>query len=337
MRNSKIDRDTETWKLEIRYLVQTGSWEKAWTQVNDAYQRTVPSNHERPIPLSVWLEFFALPRIRNLAKLSPQKDYGSDGEKGHGDQDASHQPQRLASPYKPPSSLWAHRLKLLFDKAPTETIEYRRASPSRIRKIVEFLLRLQHIDAALKISKDYLSSLPRSLSSTTAKTCTDIINLHVAFGSPHSGLRKLKHIERQYKQLLELHGDLRPDSNTLFLMLSPLRRVKRCGSAAKSIVEDFVKEWGPEIVDARVRRRVTSLALKEGRIDIAQEYSRPAANVLPTQPAPGSASKSWQLSRSVVRAPRRVLFSKAGKENYLWHQLRRRVSLRLRDNSKKFS
>ncbi|KAF5337105.1 hypothetical protein D9611_003133 [Ephemerocybe angulata] len=319
MRASRIERNVETWKLEIRYLVDIGLWDTAWARAQEYHHEHRSDRTDGdPVPLFIWLELFGTPRRGVSPSSTRSKPVEPSRENG-------------ASPSRDPfllsaedSRLWNRRVSLLFDAAPKVLSDFRQVQPYVVRKVVTFLLRLGYRENALTLTQGYLRSMPSIIESRAAQVCTDIVNLHVSFGSTKKGLAKWKESEALLQSLLDLNSSLRPNSDTLFLLLSPLRHAKKCGTMARTIALSFGAKWGDELVDHRVKRRVVTLALKQGRHDIARQFM-----VSPKEITHGlkssSGSGSSQQEGELKRLPRRETFERVGREKYLWHELNNRI------------
>ena len=278
MRAALIPRNVQTSKLEVRYLVHTDSWDKAWESAQEYPCETQPSPGEGPhIPLEIWLEMFGMPR---KSYIRQSKQVGKRGGNDHPAGDA-----QLAS--RQESETWKRRLRLLLDSAPAEMNDFAGVDPYTIRCMVWCLFRLQHREEASSITKAYFRSLPSTLSVKDSASCTDILNLH-----------------------------LRPDSDTLFLLLGHLRDVKQCAIIAPSVVKNFRARWGDGILDNRVKRRVVTLALKGGRPDIAMKF------MVSRDELKGEDEDS---SQTTPTATRRELFPGVGKERVLSSNAHARV------------
>ncbi|EAU93152.1 hypothetical protein CC1G_10520 [Coprinopsis cinerea okayama7 len=308
---SRLPRNMETTKLEVRYMVHRGAWDQAWRLVTEPTSTRSPNT----IPLPIWVEFFQFRRLgydpprRTRARLTgvmPSRQQG-DALKD-----------------------WDPRLKLLFEWAPAEMSDPRRIPPRVILSIVTHLLRLHRFDHAMTLTTSYLRSIPRRLTPRRREDCINIVNAHVALGSSATGLRKLRDGEKTLKILLRLHSNIRPNATTLFLLLSGLRKAKHCGTRAERVVRKFAGKWGKELKeDLRVRRRVASLALKEGRLDIAKAYSTDPKGTKTgrsTSESPTEANPTLRFRRLSDK----VLLSRRGEDRRLWQRVRMRTKFALR-------
>jgi hypothetical protein len=305
MRAALIPRNLQTSKLEIRYLVHTDSWDQAWKRAQEHPCHPQPSRGEE-IPLPVWLEMFGMPRKAHVRQ----------SERGMKQEEDDHPPEgtRLAS--RQESKTWNRRLRLLLDSAPAEMTDFAGVDAYTIRSVVWCLLRLQYREEALSITEAYFRSLPLTLTVKDSARCTAILNLHVSFGALGKGLAKFNATQTILQSLFDANPALRPDSNTLFLLLGPLRHAKWCATKAQSVVKEFCARWGDGILDNRVKRRVVTLALKGGRPDIAEMFT------VPRDELKGDEEDS---SQTTPMATRRELFGGVGKERVLSSRARTRV------------
>ncbi|KAH6917484.1 hypothetical protein BKA70DRAFT_336152 [Coprinopsis sp. MPI-PUGE-AT-0042] len=308
MKASRIRRNQETWKLETRYLVQTGSWNQAWRIITRPDPlRGISSDN---IPLPIWIEFFQLTKPGYIAS----------GETMH----------KRPSPFPDPDT-WDPRLRLLFQRAPKELATPQRVPPRDINTIVSFFLRLQRPDRAMEITTSYLRALPRRLTPSWRKGCVDLLNSHVALGSSGKGVRNLERNIKTLKKLCNLHSGIRPDATTLFALLSPLKKVAKCATTANRFTQFFMRQWCKEAdLDLRVRRRIVTLALKEGRLDLAKAYSEEPELIATRHPHALSARNEASITRlRLRRLSDKILFPRTPKERHLLFiaKLRLKVAL----------
>ncbi|KAJ3550238.1 hypothetical protein NMY22_g580 [Coprinellus aureogranulatus] len=315
MRRSLIPRNLKTWQLEIRYLVQTDSWDQAWKEAH-LYPDHIrpPQGEERPIPLLIWLELFGMPR-RTASMSQGKRRIDGNEEALPGYNAESILPNELA--------IWNRRLRLLLDHSPREFVDFQGVKPYTVRAVIWCLLRLGHREEAMSITTAYFRSLPSALSSKHIRTCTEIINLNVALGSTGKGLAKLEVMQSTLRSLLDANPALRPDSNTLFLLLQPLQRARWCATKAQSVVRAFCTEWGDHLLGDRARRRVVSLALKGGRPDIAEKFAAHRKDLKGDKRASQTQTPVHKPA-SLPPSPRDI-FKGSGKERVAWARARSRL------------
>jgi hypothetical protein len=325
MRADGLTSNLETWKLKTRWLVQTGSWDRAWNAVvssNLAFKATSSDVSSKPaVPLPIWLEFFgALKRGAPSRQTKKPRDGSSTS---HLDFDV-HAARYRVLMANPPSSAF-HDLAL--------------TSPRTVYFVVFAMLKTRHTTTALSLTKSYFHSLPPRMSAAWVRTCLDIIHLHIFMGSSHRGLKKFYEGWRTMNTLITLHPTLRPTSTTLFLLLAPLRQAKRCGTVAWSILHRSRSRWGARVEDRRVRRRVAGLAVKEGRMDIVnaillteQMWSRKHGKWKTIEQVLGRMSMV-PPPRQLLRRPAKKLFKHNGREERQWHLLKRRIKRVIRNRT----
>ncbi|KAG5653582.1 hypothetical protein H0H81_012089 [Sphagnurus paluster] len=339
MHMESIPSNIETWTLRTRWLVQSGWWDKAWKEAIEAFPRSNIRETNGPaksrflvtdtLPLPIWLEFFRTVKHgmkRQRTRIRP----------------ASPSSVESTSDSEQPSipDLYWKRYQILMNNRPANIPhDLAQTSPTVVYSVVSILLHAREVDKAISLTKSYLTNLPPRMSTSRTMKCLDIIHLHIALGSSHSGLRNLFETRRTMISLLASHPALQPTSTTVFLLLRQLRRAKHCGTVAQRVVHEFKRKWGAHIEDRRVKRRVATLALKEGRMDIVR-------SILHSERGPRWACATWKLMEEVVgktatprprrllRAPARKIFKHNGREEAHWRRLLKRVSLR-RHNRRK--
>ena len=156
----------------------------------------------------------------------------------------------------------------------------------------------------------------------------EIIHLHIlhiqkrGLAKYHSSIRVLCHY-------LAFHSQLRPTSKTLFCILQTLRCTKKAGTISQRLLDSFEQRWGPEAIDHQVRRRLASLALKEGRVDIAQ--AQVAHQSRPEIKRNSRLSNSGPTKTRFPKLPRiRFIYLGRNKEVQRWKLLYRKVWRRTR-------
>jgi len=323
MRADGLEGNLETWKLKVRWLVQAGSWDRAWNEVssNQAFKAT--SSHlsgNLAIPLPIWLEFF-----RGLKR-------GALSGRMKGRWDGSY-PSLLDFD---PKGVHSARFRTLMANPPSSAFhESTGTSPRTVYFVVLMMLKTRYTATALSLTKSYFHSLPPRISTAWVRTCLDIIHLHIIMGSSQKGLKKLYEVQRTMSTLITLHPTFRPSSTTLFLLLAPLRQAKRCGTVAWNVLHRFRSRWGTRVEDRRVRRRVAALATKEGRMDIVNSillteriWNRMHGNWKTAEQVLGRVSTVPQ-ARQLLRARAKRLFKHNGREERQWCLLQRRIKRRV--------
>ncbi|KAF9462139.1 hypothetical protein BDZ94DRAFT_1195093 [Collybia nuda] len=323
MKADGLPGNIETWKLKVRWLIQTGWWDQAWNEVmesrNWAITEWAPPQNS-PIPPQIWLEFF-----RTLKRAPARRRYMDRWEQNS----SSHAAQNLED--RPDSTiLHLARFHTVTANCPMLTPKgFTQASPRMVYFVVMTMLRSQQAASALSFTQAFFKALPPSIPSNWVRTCQEIIHLHIALGSSQRGLRRLYECRRTMVTLTKTHSALKPTSTSLLLLLSPLRHAKRCGTVAWNICRSFRRQWGTKTVDRRVRRRIMTLAVKEGRMDIVDK-------ILSSEKTYRWAHGMWKKTtltlggthplrpRKILRPPAKKLFRYNGREERLWQLFRRR-------------
>lgn len=326
MRADGLTANLETWKLRVRWLVQTGSWDRAWNEVVRKFSSKDMSSDfpgNLAIPLPVWLEFFG-PLKPGALKERPKKR--RDGSYASLVDFDSH-------------AVRSARHRMLMANPPFPLDQLALTSPRTIYVVVLTMLKTRHTAAALSLTKSYFHSLPPRISTAWIRRCLDIIHLHIIMGSPHKGLKKFCEARRTMTTLTGFHPALRPTSTTLFLLLAPLRQAKQCGTIAWRTLRNSKSRWGTRVEDRRVRRRIAALAAKEGRIDIVNAISlaerawcRIHGNWKTAEEALGRISMP-PPRRRLLRTPEKKLFKHNGREERQWHLLKRRIKRVIRNRT----
>jgi hypothetical protein len=189
------------------------------------------------------------------------------------------------------------------------------------------------------------------------RACLDVLHLHLSVPlstSPslsslpvsQTGLSEYYSARKAVKDILAAHDALKPTPRTLFLLLGSLRRTKQCGTLAWRTVQWFSRRWGdgqPESVeDRRVRRRLTSLAIKEGRLDIAEDAMKRQRAASESEAASCGEQMNEERERGISAEEGSVfadislrdLHIRRGKEVYFWQRMRSRVRIARRAQKK---
>ncbi|KAG6885862.1 hypothetical protein C0993_008825 [Termitomyces sp. T159_Od127] len=317
MRVDNIPGNFETWQLRVRWLVQSGMWDKAWKECMEMPPRTnttkdeegdVDSKVSNKLPLHIWMEFFrTLKYGTTRIRRKKQHPMGSDES----------------------SDLYSARYNTLMNFQPTLIPrDLSKTPPKVVYNAVWAMLHVGRADQALSFVKNYLACLPRSLNVSRYRICLEILHLLVAKWSSQRGLRRLYETRRMMVSLLSIYPTITPTSTTLYLLLAPLYRAKRCGTVAANILRAFKSDYGSRTEDRRVRRRVANLALKEGRMDIVDKMLRAERRARGVHARwrliHGAAAKP--LSRKHRRPPTQKIFRHNGQEERRWCVFIRRVS-----------
>ncbi|KAF8832267.1 hypothetical protein HHX47_DHR1001589 [Lentinula edodes] len=248
MAAANINHNSETHKLVIRWQIRIGAWDAAWQTLTASrvFQGTKDGDDGAGWPDSLWLEFFGSLKRRSIRRKGVVMEE-PDG----------------------PFVVYAQRFLLLMKNRPDFSLT--QAKPRVIHSIAYILLQLQEQEQALRLVQTYFSYLPAQITPKFTEQCLDIIHILVVFGSRSRGLKKFHEHRKILTSLLAYHPSFRPTSTTLFLLLGSLRGAMRSGALASECLASFKRRWGAGIEDHRVRLRVASLALKQGRLDISSD------------------------------------------------------------------
>lgn len=323
-----LPKNLESYQLEVRNLVQQGLWDQAWRYVLTLKDEGVLPNSphdEAGVPIEIWLEFCRTPRVypmrsrllydeggrmvgKSLEKIIPTPAE----EKTH---------QRVLNQHRPPKMPPLHR-----------------TPPFAVFCIVQLLIRSGDSKRALELTKSFFSAIPRSLRQNHIRRCMEIIHMHMINCPAKDGLRRFYETRRTMISLLKLHGALRPNARSIFLLLTPLQRAKKCGTIAYKVLQTARKEWGPLVEDRRVQRRVALLAVKEGRHDLVRNVLRDESAMryarhgqLLAQQAADNLTPLLETDRAYTRLPLHVIYPRKGRETRLWYRLRSRIYQKTND------
>ncbi|PPQ92682.1 hypothetical protein CVT25_013989 [Psilocybe cyanescens] len=258
---AKIPKNTETYKLEVRWYIAKELWNNAWNYVQ---QLILAKKLPEAIPYSIWLEFCRTPKARRIRR----QEYDEDG-------------QPLRSYFECVDNNledWKRRQKLLSDHRPAHVPTLANTKPFAVYCLTQLLIRTGNRERALNLTEAYFQSMPRCMDTKNALRCLATIHAHMVSCTAKDGLPKFFETRRTLISLLKLHPLLRPNSRTLYLLLGPLRRAKKCGTVAWKTLRTFRSQWGTQVEDKQVRRRVSQLALKEGRMDLVTKMMESEAS-----------------------------------------------------------
>ncbi|KAI9461841.1 hypothetical protein HD554DRAFT_2000833, partial [Boletus coccyginus] len=261
MRAESIPPNMETWKLHVRWFVRTGKWNDAWKYVLEITEKqSVATNlPNKPIPLPLWLELFGSQKRGALR---------------HWDAQNSRLRKRLMPrPYQKSSAVERLRYRALMQVSPLLTSSGQvQILPRTILIVTQMMCHVGQRGLALSTALSYLESLPPQLRRCDRRRVLDLVNFHLSIVTRHRRSCLKQHFtqRRVLWKFLHARPDLIPSSTTLFLLLGPLRGCRRSGTLAMQCLRLFQKRWGLRVHSRLVRRRVASLALKEGRLDIVE-------------------------------------------------------------------
>jgi hypothetical protein len=313
-------------RLKIRGLLELGSWASTRAQLRSVFNgHLVSSNHEASQEEESSSSGSAASRLRIFGRQKRAMRYAM-----------------LHSPFYSLASLHTHLSvapspELLSDPSLFRRLvdtfrEQRTLSPSAVYFIVQAFTRVGKRNSAFTLAAAYLSGLPANIDKRTRQTCLSIIHLLMTAMTAHrrDGLALLHEMRRTMMRLLVLHPRLRPSSATVALLLRGLKKARGGVAVASNLVESFKRRWGAGIEDSRIRRRITSLALKEGRMDVVDAAFRQhrVASVVAFNARTHVPASIWR-SEGVYR--------RRGKEERLWLSLNKRRAARRREVSSFYS
>ncbi|KAF9496121.1 hypothetical protein BDN71DRAFT_782817 [Pleurotus eryngii] len=327
MRTYDISGNIETLKLHVRLLVLTGHWTAAWDMAIRSPSHQYPRSRlaglgsvkrGKEIPLPVWLELF-----RSRKRTSSNRRQASFQHALSED---------LADSLADSKTIQASQFRKLMTTVPKLTPKESAKVPVRvIYHMAMTMLRLGQRGSAREIVDTYLRSLSPNAPYRRWRACLDVVHLFVRFTPTSRGLKRHHEALQSCQELLNCHSSLCATSTTLHLLLGTLHRTLHCGTAGYKLLCAFKSKWGPRVEDRRVRRKIASYALKEGRLDIvklmidAEKGSRVEYGVWHTQTeALGSSSRV-----PTRRYRRRVLLAGRGKEEAKWRKLISKVRKKL--------
>ena len=305
MATNGIVPDNETKSLFVRLMVRTGRWLSAWRFVQD---EASPSCGKGCLHLLAELlgyrdpNEFNVKRVTNAVVLK-QTDTSFSDAKYEWKEEALH---------------------VLLSNLSNESVP-----PDRvIFMIVRHLLRSSRGKIAKDVTLQWLRRLPRSLSIPKRRRCMAVVHLHL--GLSPTGLKSHFANRKLVDKCCALHPLLRPSSSTLFLLLRSLQRVEKNPTFhAMQLVSAYQKKFGKNIIDQRVRRRIVSIATKEGRLNVARKWAseldrldserRIAKLVTQVVGEPGA-----KLPKTIKRRPFRSVMTGRNAEVRKWRWTRRR-------------
>ena len=310
MKDRSIQYDMETHRLYIRWIIFKGFWDRAWS-----YAMQLKNNFpEGSIPFPIWLEFCHARRKGPII-------------------DGTFNPitKKIVENVSEPESLIAARSNVMNLNRPSSVPALQVTPPVDIRNIVQLMVNSGLKHQAFKLTEEYFRILPLQMDSTMNHRCLNIVKIHMASnGKGKTSLPRFNAAKTIFFSLLSLNPSLRPTSDSLMFILSTLKGTKRCGTAAWKFISLCKERWGSEVEDRQIRRRVSNLALKEGRMDIVEtllreqdNQSRARLTYLAELEATGQSSTV--LNKFLDRPPVRRIYPGDGRETYLWLRLRSRV------------
>lgn len=333
MHEEAIPPNMETWKLIVRWLVRTGRWHEAWKRVSliakqhaDDQGGTFKQSpiHPIPLPLSLWLELCGSQkrgalRYRDRSKM---KD-------GFSLERYSSPPSILRPcPSQTSPTLTTFRSRICLEGL--GSLEFTKLHPRAVFILARTMIKAGHPGVASAMTSSYLKGLPSHIGRHHRHAVINLVHLHMSTLPGKQGLSRHFAQRHLLSEFLDIHPGIRPSPATLFLLLGTLRACRRCGTLAFKCLQFFRKRWGTRIESSTVRRRVVALALKEGRLDIAE-------NILQAEKMTRRIKRGWRLQVEVLgdyfpqrsaklplRQPHRLHCT--GAENRRWALLENKLS-----------
>ncbi|KAG1767218.1 hypothetical protein EDD22DRAFT_978192 [Suillus occidentalis] len=312
MKAESVHPNLETWKLTVRWLVRTGRWDEALRRVERVMSRErwseelgLRPGHQGVLPLPLWMEFFgSLKRgaLRRWVKIPQPR--GQPGWQSARFRCVVLQTSTVSGPAQ------VARYRSLMNMFPlVASPEYSQLPPRAVFCIAEAMIQLGNRAKALESTSLYFQTLPRRLNRRQQYAVLDIIHLHIRAVTEKPGLSR---------HFAQPHPGIRPSPKTLFLTLASLQVLQAC-------LKTFRTRWGPRTESSVVRRRIASLSIKEGRLDIAAVMLK-SERILHLQ------KQSWRTQRDITggpspRAYNRKIFHGRGAENWKWQALKRKLSM----------
>ena len=316
MQARSFERNIETHRLYVSWFILRGFWNRAWIY---ATHLTNKSSGDRSL-LPIWLEFCHTRRTGPIIN-------GSFNPKTK---------KELFRDVSEPVSLISARSCVMNTKRPPSIPALKDTPPGGLRNLVQMMVnsRLKH--QALKLTEDYFRTLPPKIEWRVNHRCLDIVKIHlVSNGKGKTGRPRFNAAKTLFFSLLSLNPSLRPTSDTLMFILSILKDARHSGTIAWKFISLCKEKWGADVEDRRIRRRVSRLALKEGRMDIVRTLLR-------AETIERRSRRQHSLELKVVgdsvrpsakflhRPSVHRIYPRNGRETYMWRCLRIRFHMTLK-------
>lgn len=193
---------------------------------------------------------------------------------------------------------------------------------------VRSLLHSSEIGAARILTMYWISRLQGYIGRPRRQRLLDLLHLHLA--TSDMGTNAFFKGRTLATTFMGKHPCLRPNSSTLFLLLRPLTRAQtNTTTHALQLVRNYRQKWGSRVIDSRVRRRIASIATREGRLSVARRWTEEEDRV-------SSSRDRCALIGQVMGGDRRSTHPHASSrkdaisEKMRWRWLKRRVRVRVR-------
>ncbi|KAI0814795.1 hypothetical protein BC629DRAFT_813232 [Irpex lacteus] len=221
MPQRSIPGNSETKKLSVRFWLRQGKWTEAWMRETEGGKHS--------LSLLLWLEFL------NAAKIFEPLVLPASAEERQLHREA------CAAAFKSRSSL-------LMRYRPTLTsAEVITVPPRSMYYFVRWMLQRSQRTEALKLTTSYFQRLPKTLPRSYRRYCTGIVNLHLKAESA-----EVSDLRNMLKDLLALHPDIRPDPQTLKLVLGAVHTRPGNSLVLDRLRRSYQKKWGADIVDEEI-------------------------------------------------------------------------------------
>jgi len=257
MREEGLQRDEETIKLVIRYLVKTGDWTAAWKSVKEAAARTSNPNN---IPLVFLVEFFGSPS--NTVGYRRIRDPTRHGEFIVSSNKLSEfpNPEGFAMLQAPVEYAMRH-----------DTLH----TPFRILfALSRRLLVIRRGDLARSTLDTFVNTFDPPVRERDLRNIIDLVHLHLRrqYNVESDGTQgKFQHpMSIFHRYFTNSRIGLKPTPMSLYYLLNNLNRNEARGWRAFRVLRHMRRKWGPRIENEGVRRLVAKFAIEDNRPDIAQ-------------------------------------------------------------------
>jgi hypothetical protein len=257
MQEEGIQKDEETIKLVLRFLVKIGNWKAAWQSVKEAAERMGNPNN---IPLVFLVEFFGSPS--NTVGYRLIRDPTRHGEFLVSSNKLKEfpNPEGFAMLQAPVEYAMRHKM-------------YR--TPFRILfALSRRLLIIRRGDLARSVLDTFVSNFKPPVRERDLREILDLVHLHlrrqynVESDGTLGGFRHPMSIFHRYFTNSAI--GLKPTPMSLFYLLNNLNRNSARGWRAFRVLRHMRAKWGARIENEGVRRLVAKFAIEDNRPDIAQ-------------------------------------------------------------------
>ena len=319
LRKNGLSKTMETYKLEIRWFIYRGRWDAAWNYVQTlTMHKHFPRGPggQREIPYPLWVELCRAPAARQVLRTVRKKKRKVD--------------RNVFDRTQATSEEILHRLRLLEENKPASMPALGDMYPIGISFLVRLLILAGKRRNAEGLINSYLNAIPRDIDAKMRRRCLSFIHAYIATIPEKVALAKVYEARRTLIRFLKQHPRIRPNSQTLCILLRPLRRARACGTVALKVLNDAKAAWGRQVEDRRVRRLVADLALKEGRMDVVTKMLQEETSEAQYRRRRLLEERMTYTPRRIIarwrmRNPLRRVYPRNGREARLWYRLRARI------------